>query len=191
MKTTDQILKIRATVLYILEKFPSGVDYIKLFKILYFAQREHLVRYGRVIIDDSFQARKLGPVSGFVRKSLKLIELSETLPPDISMFGKGIHITPGPDCQTIRSGEKPDLDELSASETRCLDMYISKFRYMDSDAVSKLSHEDKAWQRAFGRAANDPQQRYMTILEIAKAGGATPNTLAYIKENLELDQALN
>lgn len=60
MKTKDQILKIRATVLYILQSFPCGIDYIKLFKILYFAQQMHLVNYGRTIIDDTFQARQYG-----------------------------------------------------------------------------------------------------------------------------------
>ena len=33
MKTIDQILKIKAVVLYILKAFPEGVDYIHLFKV--------------------------------------------------------------------------------------------------------------------------------------------------------------
>lgn len=55
----------------------KGVDYIKLFKILYFTQRQHLVEYDRTIFDDTFQARQFGPVSGFIRKGLKLKELSK------------------------------------------------------------------------------------------------------------------
>ena len=39
MKTIDQILKIKAVVLYILKAFPEGVDYIHLFKVMYFAQQ--------------------------------------------------------------------------------------------------------------------------------------------------------
>ena len=34
MKTTDQILKIKATVLYVLGQMPQGMDYIHLLKIL-------------------------------------------------------------------------------------------------------------------------------------------------------------
>ena len=34
MKTTDQILKIRAVVAYILQQFVDGVDYIHLFSQL-------------------------------------------------------------------------------------------------------------------------------------------------------------
>lgn len=39
MKTIEQILKIKAVVLYILKAFPEGVDYIHLFKVMYFAQK--------------------------------------------------------------------------------------------------------------------------------------------------------
>ena len=46
MKTIDQILKIKAVVLYILKAFPEGVDYIHLFKVMYFAQQDQLKEYG-------------------------------------------------------------------------------------------------------------------------------------------------
>lgn len=189
MKTTDQILKIRATVLYILNAFPKGIDYIKLFKILYFAQREHLVTYGRTIIDDTFQARQFGPVSSFARKALKLIECSQDLTDDFKLFGEGIDIDIHSKYQLIRSTVQPDMDELSISETKCLDKFIEKFKGMKSEDISALSHEDSAWKCAYERWKKDPQQWNMSILEIAEAGGANPNTLAYIKENLELDQA--
>lgn len=191
MKTRDQILKIRAAVLYILKSFPDGLDYIKLFKILYFAQREHLVTYGRTIIDDTFQARQFGPVSGFIRKGLKLKELSRELPPDFLLFGQDIEVEQRPECQVIRANVNPDMDELSVSEIRCLDEYVEKFRDMSSKDVSSYSHQDEAWIEAFKRSQGDPQKRDMTILEIAKAGGASENTLAYIKENLEIDQLLS
>ena len=58
MKTIEQIDKIKATVLYVLEHMKNGVDYIHLFKVMYFAQQEHLVVYGSPIMEDSFLARK-------------------------------------------------------------------------------------------------------------------------------------
>lgn len=191
MKSIDQILKIRATVLYILRAFPQGVDYIKLFKILYFAQQQHLVEYGRTIVDDTFQARQYGPVSGFIRKGLKLIENSRPLSEDFRIFSDGISVEVADTYQIIHSSLEPDMDELSRSDVRMLDKYIDKFRDMKSEEVSELSHKDQAWIKASERAKTDPQLRFMTTLEIAEAGGATPNTLAYIKENLELDEYLN
>lgn len=191
MKAIDQILKIRATVLYVLNAFPDGVDYIKLFKILYFAQRQHLVEYGRTIFDDTFQARQFGPVSGFIRKGLKLKELSKSLSPDFELFGNGINIVINPEHQIIKSTQQADMDELSISEIKCLDRYITEFKDMKSSDISEIPHEDSAWIKAYERSKKDPQMRSMTILEIAEAGGANQNTLAYIKENLKLDQYLN
>ena len=50
MKTIEQIKKIKAVVLYVLNNMPKGVDYIKLSKLLYFAQRESLVSYGKLYL---------------------------------------------------------------------------------------------------------------------------------------------
>lgn len=58
MKSPEQIDKIKAVVLYILQHFKDGVDYIKLFKIMYFAQREYLATYGLTIVEDTFKARQ-------------------------------------------------------------------------------------------------------------------------------------
>ena len=74
MKTAIQIAKIRAVVLYIMQSFTQGVDYIKLFKILYFAQQDHLVKYGKVIVEDSFRALKHGPVPAYTYKALQIAE---------------------------------------------------------------------------------------------------------------------
>ena len=74
MKTIEQILKIKAVVLYILKAFPEGVDYIHLFKVMYFAQQEQLKEYGLPIIYDTFVARKHGPVPALTYKVLRGIE---------------------------------------------------------------------------------------------------------------------
>ena len=61
MKTKEEIKKIEAVVLYILGQFKDGVDYIKLFKVMYFAQKDYLLSYGKVLCPDTFKARKFGP----------------------------------------------------------------------------------------------------------------------------------
>ena len=43
MKSQDEILKMRAAVLYVLQAFKDGVDYIKLFKILYFCTKGNIL----------------------------------------------------------------------------------------------------------------------------------------------------
>ena len=74
MKSKDQISKIQAVVAYILKKVPQGLDYIHLFKIMYFAQQEHLVVWGLPIMDDSFVARRHGAVPTLTYKVIKSVE---------------------------------------------------------------------------------------------------------------------
>ena len=71
MKSPEQIGKIEAVVLYILQQFQEGLDYIKLFKIMYFAQREYLALNGLCIVEDTFRARLNGPVPSLTYKVMK------------------------------------------------------------------------------------------------------------------------
>lgn len=48
MKEKIQIAKMRTVLLYIMQSFPHGVEFIKLFKILYFAQQDYLLKYGKL-----------------------------------------------------------------------------------------------------------------------------------------------
>ena len=74
MKSVDQIQKIKAVVLYVLEKLGTGVDYIHLFKMMYFAQQNHLVVYGLPLMEDTFKARKHGPVPSVTYKVVRKVE---------------------------------------------------------------------------------------------------------------------
>lgn len=69
--------KIEGTIhllLYILQKLGGRSDIHKLFKILYFAEQKHLVRYGTAISQDHYHAMKNGPVPSIaydIYKSVK------------------------------------------------------------------------------------------------------------------------
>lgn len=166
MKSQDEILKMRAAVLYVLQAFKDGVDYIKLFKILYFAQKEHLVKYGRGVIGDTFHALKYGPVPSFIYKSLQMSEGRLDREPDFEAFCADIQVASD---SIVFSKETPD---------------------MDSYRLSGRSH-DAAWKEAYTRAQDDPEKDRMTLIDIAKAGHAKPGVIEYIKENIQIDKYLN
>ena len=93
MKTIDQILKIKAVVLYILKAFPEGVDYIHLFKVMYFAQQDQLKEYGLPIMYDTFVARKHGPVPALTYKVLRGIEGKADLSsPELKDFADSLNM---------------------------------------------------------------------------------------------------
>lgn len=186
MKSKDDILKIRATVLYLLNKFPEGVDYIKLFKIIYFAQQRHLSTYGRVIINETFHAKKHGPVPSFAYNAFLELEKNSVLhSADIETFVSGITIKD----KLVSSQETPDMDELSASDIKCLEYSYERCKDKKPYSLSKKSH-DGAWENATSRRILDPENDRMTVLEIAKAGNASEGMLNYIRNMHVLNDCL-
>lgn len=185
MKTQVQIAKIKAVILYILQSFPEGIDYIKLFKILYFAQQDHLVRYGKVIVDDSFRALKHGPVPTFTYKALQIAE-GKPLEGNFDDFLKDFEVKD----KIVFSKSLPDFDYISGADKRSLDASISKYRFTDPYDLSDLSH-DSAWEGAIKRIEDDPQKNYITLIDMARAGKASEPMIDYIREKQIIKSALS
>lgn len=180
MKTLEQVNKIEAVVLYVLQNFKNGVDYIKLFKIIYFAQRDYLSTYGKVLCPDTFRARCFGPVPALSDKVIKLVEFqSEEMEdyPDLKQFVGSIKV----ENQLVYAQKKPNLDYLPKMERVCLDKWYEYCK--DKDSVKELSPEshDRAYKKAYRRSKKDPQLSILTCMEIAEAGGASPKMLEYIR----------
>lgn len=184
MKTTDQILKIKSTVLYVLGKMPEGVDYIHLFKTLYFAQQEHLVTYGMPLMEDTFKARKHGPVPSVTYKVMRKVEGK---PVDMMLgledFCSTVDVRVVDGHQTIymQPNAECDMDELSQSNVRILDKWIEKLRDVKAFELSDLSH-DKAWKKAKCEAERTGEDITMTMVDIAAAGGASQAMQDVIRE---------
>lgn len=176
MKTTNEILKIKAALLYILNSFPEGVDFIKLFKILYFAQKEHLVKYGRGIVNETFYALKHGPVPSYSYKAMQVID-GRVEDNSFSSFNEGIEVTDG----IVKSVVSPDLDELSISDIKCLEKSIQDNRSIDPYDLSELSH-DEAWLKAKERMEDDPEKDKISSMDIARSGKASEGMIEYIRD---------
>ena len=182
MKTTDQILKIKATVLYVLGQMPQGVGYIHLFKILYFAQQKHLVIYGIPIMEDTFCARKHGSVPTLTYKVLKASEKGLTFEQqDMQDFLSGVKIELRDAHQIVKAIQKADMDELSKSDVLVLDECINRLRNIDAFDLSDLSR-DKAWLKAKRTADRTGEDAKIPMYDIADAGGATKEMLSVIRE---------
>lgn len=192
MKTNDQILKIKAVVLYILNALPKGVDYIHLFKVMYFAQQEQLKEYGIPVIYDTFVARKHGPVPTLTYKVLRGVEgKTEINTPELTDFAKSIIVKTVDGHQVVYSKEKGscDMDELSKADISTLNKWIEKCNNIESFDLSDLSH-DKAWKNAKRRAIETGEDVKITMYDMAKAAGASKSMLGVIRERQEIRKAL-
>lgn len=162
-------------VLYILNKAGKPLDTHKISKILYFADREHLAKYGTTITDDNYIAMKYGPVPSNIYDIIKVVLGSgEIIPTEMvdQYFEKA---SP----KKISAIAVYDEDEFSKSEIECLDNSLKQYLHKSFDFLTDQSH-DLAWNDALYS---------MDILKIAKAGGADKNMLSYIKEHNELSNA--
>lgn len=181
MKSPEQIGKIEAVVLYILQHFKDGVDYIKLFKIMYFAQRDYLARFGMTIVEDTFKARMRGPVPSLTYKVVKMVENGDDFDgeaSDLSDFASAIRIDGH---KKVFACKEPDMDYISGMEKKKLDETISKYKDVDSKDLSELSH-DSAYQQALERMSDDPEKDVLTLIDIARAGKATDEMVKHIRE---------
>lgn len=191
MKTKEQIAKIQAVVNYILEK-AGCMDYIHLFKIMYFAQQEHLVTYGLPIMDDSFLARRHGAVPALTYKIIKSAEAQKTVSNDLIGFFNSIKVKSdknGLKTVGLADNAKCDLDELSVSNIKYLDKWIERCKDIHSFELSDLSH-DKAWKRAKRQAEKTGEDTKITLYDMAEAGGAKKGMLEVIRERQLIQHAL-
>lgn len=187
MKTPDDVLKMKASALYIVQQLGGEVDYVKLFKLLYYAQERSLAFHAKVIFNDTFAARDRGPVPSFINASIK--QLSSPIKGEelLDLFASGFE--KGPDFK-IKALEQPDMDELSGSDVECLNYVVDSMGHLSANELSSRSHQDGGWIRANDRRAIDPDQDRITRLEMAKAGGASQGMLNYIRAQIDLDKAM-
>ena len=199
MKTQEQIEKIQAVVLYILQHFPNGVDYIKLFKLMYFAQRKYLSTYGLCLVEDTFKAFPKGPVPTLARKVLKMVEYENNFDETVGLedFAESVRVVQVPkECQPdqtiqmVYAKAAPDMDEIANMERKVLDETIAEYKDVPSEELSDLSHKDKAYKKARRLMKKDPQQDRLTYIDIAWAGGASEDVLEYIRESEQIKREL-
>lgn len=184
MKASYEISKIKAMVLYILKESGGTLDFITLFKNMYFSQREFLVKFGRPLFKDSFRAVKLGPVPSFTYAAFSyalndFVDATE----DIKQFDSSFQVEEKDKVRYVTAVEEPDMDELAVAEVRIINQILEENKGKSAQELSILSHEDKAWQAANRRAKDDPRDNYMSLVNIARAGGANEKILEHIRQS--------
>ncbi len=193
MKTLEQILKIKAVVLYVLKAFPEGVDYIHLFKVMYFAQQNQLKEYGLPIAYDTFVARKHGPVPTLTYKVLHSVEgKADISSEELKDFAQALVVRMSKNGHQVVSAAKDavcDMEELSVADVKMLDKWIAKCKDVDSFDLSDLSH-DKAWKQAKNKADKTGEDVKITMYDMAEAVGASKDMLNVIRERQSVRKAL-
>jgi uncharacterized phage-associated protein len=193
MMKIEEINKIKAVVEYILQQMGKGVDYIHLFKMMYFAKEEHLAIYGVPMMYDTFVARKHGPVPSLTYKVLRVAEgKAVDVTGELHSFASDLSISmsEGHQVVTLATGVQCDMDELSRSNIRILDKWIEHCKDIKSFDLSELSH-DKAWQKAVRQTERTGEDTKISLYDMAASGGASKDMLGVVKERQMSRRALS
>lgn len=173
-------------VLYILNA-TKGIDFYHMFKILYFAEQKHLVKWGTRITAEDFHAYDYGPVPfnlyGAVKakrsEAIGAGQATLTLP---NMFNDAISFA-GEDAPNVLLAKRDaNLDYLSESDIQCLDESIKENAHLTFNQLKEKSH-DCAWREAYDNKAMKGD--LMSSLSIARAAGANDDMIEYISEQME------
>jgi len=184
------ILQLKAVILYILGQCQEGLDKIHIAKILYYAQQEHLVRYALPLVEDTFAAKRYGPVPLFTDSALNYVCSENNYEnKDATTIADSICVTYSNQedgnaiaIYHIKDGVTADMTQISESRVKVLDSQIAKLKDMPSLELSKMSHKDKAWKQADRQFQTTGEITIMPLYSIAKAGEALPGILQSIKE---------
>ena len=116
-------------------------DFHKIFKIVYFADRQHLAEWGRPITGDTYIAMDAGPVPSRMYDMLKIVRGDSYLP-DTEGLGKFFKVE---NWMYVQPLVDADLNKLSKNEQEALDDSIAKYAELSYDEIKEKSH-DIAWR---------------------------------------------
>lgn len=149
-------------ILYIAKKVPSPTKFY-ISKVMYFADRFHLEKYGRFICGDQYVAMKHGPVPSGVLDAMNAANNPIATVP----FSLDKH--------TLQPHRSPDMEFFSESDLECLDRSISTYSWMSFGRLSEISHDD-AWNAA-------DRDDMMTVESIARTMKDGEQIIDYLELN--------
>lgn len=133
-------------VLYVAKRLPRP-SFHSISKVLYFADREHLSRYGSLMTGDTYYAMRHGPVPSAIYNLLKAAagRRESAIPPAwFELVDGAVAIEGG---HRVRALRDPDLEMISAAQRSCLDSSIKANGRLSFDRLVRKSH-DAAWKSA-------------------------------------------
>ncbi|KAA6330772.1 hypothetical protein EZS27_020559 [termite gut metagenome] len=158
-------------VLYIVGKLKRK-DFHKIFKILYFADREHLNEYGRTITGDRYIAMNDGPVPSNLYDIFKSVR-GDGYFKDDGKF-KAFFSVVGDKQDMIEPNKSPDLKKLSRTDIEQIDKSLMMYGDLSWDEVREKSH-DYAWR-------NTTLNCQINFDDIIREAGGDESYISYVKE---------
>ncbi|MDC7676845.1 Panacea domain-containing protein [Asticcacaulis machinosus] len=129
-----------------LARHQNGITQYYVGKVCYFADKEHMLDYGRPVTGDRYIAMEYGPVPSSIRD---LLNEHSDLPDEVlDNFHSHIQIKKHGKKQHINSISNGELRHLSGSDKDYLLTALNKYGKMPFSELTRISH-DEAWEEAW------------------------------------------
>jgi len=161
--------KAAAAAAFLLDHEGGTMDYMRLVKLLYLAERESLARLSHPIAGDVYSALDQGPI---LSRVLDLCKYKSTGPWAAQIERSGLW--------AVKLRKPPDLGPLSAAEVAILEEVAKRFHERDQWDLSTLMRGLPEW--------NDPRGGRLEILleeVLVAVGKTTEETREMLDEAIE------
>ena len=165
-------------ILYIVQEMGGVCDIHKCHKILYFADNEHLSKYGRSITGDAYVRMDWGPVPTCIYDLLKAVRGDSFFAAQVSDIRENLfHFVNKKD---IRATAAPDMDYLSQTDREMLDKYIQKLKNWDFQQVPEASH-GFAW-------SNTQRNSEISVRDRLTELGDSDEYIRFVEEQMQAEE---
>jgi len=120
------------------------IDKLKLIKLIYFADRYHIRRYGRPIFNDTYFAMKYGPVASSVAN---IADLSTYLPVEERQYAERYLGRNRKSENSVKSLADMDSDLLAKSEIEALKFAYQNYGRYKASTLVNVTHKYPEWAK--------------------------------------------
>lgn len=127
---------------YLAGKSGGTLNKLKALKLIFFADRYHVRKYGRPVTGDEYLAMQYGPVASSVKD---IAEMSSFLDAKVAAYAK--HFIKPVNKNFFRSVAAIDTEQLSQTDIEALDFAWSTFGSFGQFALAEITHVYPEWKR--------------------------------------------
>ena len=145
--------KLVQALVFFAQRGVRDLDKMKAAKLLFHADKYHLLKYGRPVIGDQYACMEYGPVP-----SASLTVMNDVIADDEhfqplakELFDEYLTVDTiacSGNIAVFRARKEPDLDVFSDSDVEALDHAQKNFGAMSAWKLSEQSHDEPSWKLA-------------------------------------------
>lgn len=145
------------------ERGVSDLTKLKIAKLLYFADKKHLLEHGTPILGDVYWCMKFGPVPSFamneMSEAIERSEVSGESDSDYNVISRVLRVRKGlfSKYHHFEAKRTHDASVFSPSEMAALEFVVSEYGHRSAGELVDLTHQEPTW--IIANQGREPQGR--------------------------------